>query len=105
MRSLAIEPSSRAKRTPLPADFDRPTRRESASLPGDLPGLTDLYAAVSLVASGAATVVTLCGFEAGSDHLRAARTLAIDGVGIEPVIRPGGGGFDLRVRRLSSSAS
>jgi hypothetical protein len=80
---------------------DRPNRRGEPSVDSNLPGLADLHAAVSLVASGAASQVTLCGFPDGYDQLRAARALAVKGIVIEPLIRPAGGGFDLRVRRAA----
>lgn len=97
-RFSAIEPPSR---TPLPAEDERPNRGAPASLDDDLPGVADLYAAVSLVASGVASNVVLCGFPAGYNHLRAARALAVEGVVIEPVIRSAGGGFDIQVRRVT----
>jgi hypothetical protein len=67
----------------------------------DLRGLADLRAALRMVASGTATGVTICGFPDGHELLRLGRELAIEGIEVEPLIRRGGGGFDIRVRRES----
>jgi len=66
----------------------------------ELLGLADLRAALRLVASGAATSVTICGFPDGHELLRVGRELAIEGLEVEPLIRRGGGGFDIRVRQV-----
>jgi hypothetical protein len=63
-------------------------------------GLADLRAALCMVALGAATSITLCGFADGREQLRLGREIAIEGVVVEPLIRDGGGGFDVRVRRI-----
>ncbi len=64
-------------------------------------GLADLRAALRMVASGTATGVTICGFPDGHELLRLGRELAIAGIEVQPLIRRGGGGFDIRVRRVS----
>jgi hypothetical protein len=71
------------------------------------PFAADLRAALSLVASRAASSVTLCGFVDDPAELRGVLIDSIDGDGlvIEPVVRPGGGGFDIRVRRASTAES
>lgn len=66
----------------------------------ELRGLVELQAALALVAGGVATSVTICGFADGHELLRVGRELAIEGIDIEPVIRVGGAGFDIRVRRV-----
>jgi hypothetical protein len=67
----------------------------------ELRGLADLRAALGMVASGTATSVTICGFPDGHKLLRMGRELAIEGIEVESLIRVGGGGFDIRVRRVS----
>jgi hypothetical protein len=76
---------------------------EPADLDPDVEGrgLADLRAALCMVALGAATSITLCGFADGREQLELGRALAIEGVVVEPLIRNGGGGFDVRVRRIS----
>ena len=76
---------------------------EPSALPASLgvQGLTDLRAAISLVRGGGATSVVLCGFADGRAQLRLARDLAVNGVVIEPLVRHGGGSFDVRVKRLA----
>ena len=64
-------------------------------------GLADLRAALGVVAAGSARSITLCGFPDGQALLRVGRALAITGIMVEPVIRSGGGGLDIRVRRAS----
>ena len=64
-------------------------------------GLADLRAALGVVAAGSARSITLCGFPDGQALLRVGRALAIPGIVVEPVIRRGGGGVDIRVRRAS----
>jgi len=54
-----------------------------------------------VVASGIATTVTICGFPDGHALLRLGRELAIEGIEVEPLIRRGGGGLDIRVRGVS----
>jgi hypothetical protein len=66
----------------------------------ELRGLADLRAALHLVASGTATGVTICGFPDGHELLRLGRELAIEGIEVQPLIRRGGGGFDIRVHRV-----
>ena len=66
-----------------------------------LSGLADLRAALRMVASGAATGVTICGFPDDHELLRVGRELAIEGIEVEPIVRRGGGGFDIRVRGVS----
>ena len=66
----------------------------------ELRGLADLRAALRMVASGAATSVTICGFPDGHALLWVGRELAIEGLEVEPLIRRGGGGFDIRVRQV-----
>ena len=68
----------------------------------DLPGMADLWAAVGMVASGRADSVDLCGFPHGRGLLNESRQLEIEGLAIEPLIRSGGGGLDIRVRRTRS---
>jgi hypothetical protein len=65
-------------------------------------GLADLHAALRLVAAGSARSLTLAGFPDGQALLRVGRSLAIEGVVVEPLIRHGGGGLDVRVRRASA---
>jgi hypothetical protein len=65
-------------------------------------GLADLRAALRLVASGSARSITLAGFPDGQALLRVGRDLAIEGVVVEPLIRHGGGGIDVRVRQASA---
>jgi hypothetical protein len=74
---------------------------EPADLDADVdrPGLADLRAAIYMVARGGANSITLCGFADGREQLRVGRELAIEGVVVEPLIRAGGGGFDVRLRR------
>ena len=67
----------------------------------ETPGLDDLRAALGVVAAGSARSITLCGFPDGQALLRVGRALAITGIVVEPVIRSGGGGVDIRVRRAS----
>ena len=67
----------------------------------ELRGLADLRAALWMVASGIATSVTICGFPDGHELLRLGRELAIEGIEVQPLIRRGGGGFDIRVHRVS----
>lgn len=69
----------------------------------ELPGLADLRAALDMVAEGVARSITLCGFPDTVELLRAGHELTIEGVVVEPLIRSGGGGFDIRVRQASSS--
>ena len=64
----------------------------------ELPGLADLWVAFEMVASGRARSITLCVFPHDHQLLRVGRELAIEGVVVEPLIRSGGGGFDIRVR-------
>ena len=61
----------------------------------------ELQAALALVAGGVATCVTICGFADGHELLAMGRELAIEGIEVEPLIRRGGGGFDIRVRGVS----
>ena len=70
----------------------------------DTPGLDDLRAALCVVAAGSARSITLCGFPDGQALLRVGRELAIEGIVVEPVVRRGGGGLDIRVRRASPEA-
>ena len=67
----------------------------------------ELRAALILVASNTATSVTLCGFCDDPTELRGVLNdeMDADGIVIEPVVRPGGGGFDIRVRRGATDAS
>ena len=67
----------------------------------ELRGLADLRAALWMVASGIATTVTICGFPDGHELLAVGRELAIEGIEVQPLIRRGGGGFDIRVHRVS----
>jgi hypothetical protein len=97
-RLAAIEPSLPTTRLAAGGCWNRGV---PASRDDDRPGLPDLRAAVSLVASGTASRVILCGFPDAFEHLRAARALAIEGVVVEPLVRPGGGAFDIRVRRVT----
>ena len=76
---------------------DRPDLEEEE----ELRGLADLRAALRMVASGTATSVTICGFPDGHELLAVGRELAIEGIEVEPLIRRGGGGFDIRVRGVS----
>jgi hypothetical protein len=75
---------------------------EPADLDADIerPGLADLRAALTMVASGGANSITLCGFADGLGLLRAGQELPIEGVVVDPLIRTGGGGLDVRVRRV-----
>jgi hypothetical protein len=67
------------------------------------PGLADVRAAVAMVASGEARSVVLNGFPDSLTLMRLGRELASDGVAIEPLIRSGGGAFDIRVHRPPAS--
>ena len=67
----------------------------------ELRGLVELQAALALVAGGVATCVTICGVADGHELLRVGRELAIEGIEVQPLIRRGGGGFDIRVHRVS----
>jgi hypothetical protein len=69
--------------------------------PEEPAGLADLQAALRLVAAGRARSITLAGFPDGQALLRVGRALAIGGIVVEPLIRRGGGGLDVRVRRAS----
>ena len=69
----------------------------------ELPGLADLRAALRMVASGVSRSITLCAFPDARELLKMGRELAIEGIVVEPLIRSGGGGFDIRVRQASSS--
>jgi len=51
-----------------------------------------------LVAKGDAESIILCGFADGFELLRIGGQLAGDGALVEPLIRDGGEGIDLRVR-------
>jgi hypothetical protein len=84
------------------ATAERRTDGDDARTPLDL----ELRAALTLVASRAATSVTLCGFCDDATDLRAvlSDSLDTDGLVIEPVVRPGGGGFDIRVRRTEAAS-
>jgi hypothetical protein len=86
---------------PLPSEAD-PTE-DLPDLEGEeeLRGVADLRAALRMVASGTATGVTICGFPDGHELLRLGRELAIEGIEVQPLIRRGGGGFDIRVHRVS----
>jgi len=93
-----------------PAPIPSISQPSEASLPEDPPdleeeeelrGLADLRAALGMVASGTATSVTICGFPDGHALLRLGRELAIEGIEVEPLIRRGGGGLDIRVRGVS----
>lgn len=66
------------------------------------PGATNLRGAIHMVASGAARSITLCGYSDGLRLLRLGRELATSGMVIEPLVRSGGGGFDIRIRRGTS---
>ena len=87
------------RRHPLHLIAATAEQRPSDDLRSPLSG--ELRAAVALVGARAATSVTLCGFCDDPSELRdlLGDALDLDGVVIEPVVRPGGGGFDIRVRR------
>jgi len=74
---------------------------EDLSIDARLPGLDDVSAGVAMVACGAATSVTVCGFPDDIALLRTCQGLVVAGLVIEPLIREGGGGFDIRVRRMA----
>jgi len=67
----------------------------------------ELRAALALVATRVATSVTLCGFCEDPTELRSVLddSLDADGLVIEPVVRPGGGAFDIRVRWVGEGRS
>ena len=67
----------------------------------ELPALGCVRAALRMVADGDARSITLCGLPDGHELLRVGGAMAIEGVVVEPLIRRGGGGFDLRVRSAS----
>ncbi|MHB8397717.1 MAG: hypothetical protein ACYDCI_02105 [Candidatus Limnocylindrales bacterium] len=86
----------------MPIDESFPSDDRADLAPdAELPGLADLRAALSMVASSGVASITLCGFPDGHELLRVGGELAIEGVVLEPLIRTGGGGFDIRVRRVS----
>lgn len=72
---------------------------DDSAEPAEPRGLVDLIAALHVVASGEADTITLCGFSTGEELLRVGRELAVEGIAMEPLIRHGGGGIDIRVRR------
>jgi hypothetical protein len=69
------------------------------------PSAANIRGAIHMVASGGARSITLCGFSDSVRLLRLGRELATDGMVIEPLIRSGGGGFDIRIRRDTSSGA
>ena len=91
--------------TSIPQPSEASLTNDAADLAEEeeLRGLADLRAALRMVAYGAATSVTLCGFPNPYELLRVGRELASEGLEVEPLIRSGGGGFDIRVRQASSS--
>lgn len=87
----------------VPQLFETFSQDEPAEVAAEteLPGFADLRAALRMVACGEAQSIMLCGFPDGHELLRGWPELAIEGVVVEPVIRSGGGGFDIRVRSAS----
>jgi hypothetical protein len=82
-------------------DLERAPIDEPSGFTADasLEGFEDVLAAMYLVTDGMATSVTLCGFPGSHDQLRVGQEIALDGIVVEPLIRTGGGGFDIRIRR------
>ena len=117
MRLLSHTPAQAVRRTlgqlveivappplpPVPQLYEALLADESAEVAAgpELPDLADLRAALGVVAAGSARSITLCGFPDGQALLRVGRALAITGIVVEPVIRSGGGGVDIRVRHAS----
>ena len=93
-------PSAPIPSIPLPSEADLTEDPPDLEEEEELRGLADLRAALRMVASGTATGVTICGFPDGHELLRLGRELAIEGIEVQPLIRRGGGGFDIRVRRV-----
>jgi len=86
---------------PLPSEADLTEDPPDLEEEEGLRGLADLRAALRMVASGTATSVTICGFPDGHELLAMGRELTIEGIEVQPLIRRGGGGFDIRVHRVS----
>jgi hypothetical protein len=93
-------PSAPIPSIPLPSEADLTEDPPDLEEEEELRGLADLRAALWMVASGIATSVTICGFPDGHELLAVGRELAIEGIEVEPLIRRGGGGFDIRVHRV-----
>ena len=93
-------PSAPIPSIPLPSEADLTEDLPDLEEEEELRGVADLRAALRMVASGTATGVTICGFPDGHELLRLGRELAIEGIEVEPLIRRGGGGFDIRVHRV-----
>lgn len=90
-----------------PVSVETLPRDEPAEVAAEigLPGLADLRGALRMVACGGAQSITLCGFPDGRELLKVARDRAIEGIVVEPLVRSGGGGIDIRVRRASTTGA
>ncbi len=89
---------------PEPLLDDEPAHAEAED-EYEPPGFADLEAALSLVARGDVRSITLCELPDGRALLRVGLELAGEGIVVEPLVRSGGGGFDIRVRRAAPATT